>query len=71
LIVTTSPETLAIGNGFPIGAASATAGVTSSAAAATVNMIFRIEVSPFQAGTQGDALGDAQAVLSGIYSSLP
>jgi hypothetical protein len=59
-----SPEALAIGKGAPIGAASAIAGATSKAAQATVNMIFRIEVSPFQAGTQGDAPGDAQAVLS-------
>jgi hypothetical protein len=66
-----SLETLAIGKGPAIGAASPMAGVTSNVAPATVNMIFRIEVSPFQAGTQGDALGDAQAVLSGIYSSLP
>jgi hypothetical protein len=66
-----SPEALAIGKGAPIGAASAIAGATSNAAQATVNMIFRIEVSPFQAGTQGDALGNAQAVLSGIYSSHP
>jgi hypothetical protein len=65
-----SPETLAIGKGPAIGAASATAGVTSNAAQATVNGIFRIEVSPFQAGTPGDALGDAQAVLFQIYSSL-
>jgi hypothetical protein len=45
-----SPETLAIGKGPEIGAASAIAGVTSNAAQATVNMIFRIEVSPFQLG---------------------
>jgi hypothetical protein len=58
-----SPETLAIGKGPAIGAASATAGVTSNVAQATVSIVFRIEVSPFQAGTPGDALGDAQAVL--------
>jgi hypothetical protein len=66
-----SPETSAIGRGPAMGAASAIAGVTSNAAQATVNMFFRIEVSPFQTGTPGDALGDAQAVLSRIYSSLP
>jgi hypothetical protein len=66
-----SPGILAIDNGPATGAASAIAGVTSNATAATVNMIFRIEASPFQAGTQGDALGDAQAVLLRIYSSLP
>jgi hypothetical protein len=66
-----SLETPAIGKGPAMGAASAMAGVTNNAAPATVNMIFRIEVSPFQAGTQGDALGDAQAVLFRIYSSLP
>src|SRR5665213_404905 len=65
-----SPETPAVGEGRAIGAATAIAGVTSNAAPATVNTIFRIEVSPFQAGTPGDALGDAQAVLSRIYSSL-
>jgi hypothetical protein len=46
-----SPETLAIGEGPAIGAATAIAGVKSNAAPARVNMIFRIEVSPFQAGT--------------------
>jgi len=66
-----SPEILAIGEGPAIGAASAIAGVTSNAAQAIVNVIFRIEVSPFQAGTPGDALGDAQAVLFRIYSLLP
>jgi hypothetical protein len=50
-MVMISPETLAIGKGPAIGAASAMAGVTSKAAQAAVNMIFRIEVSPFQAGT--------------------
>jgi hypothetical protein len=70
-MVMISPETLAIDKGPAIGAASAIAGITSNAAPAIVNMIFRIEVSPFQAGTQGDALGDAQAVLFRIYSSLP
>jgi hypothetical protein len=64
-----APETLAIGRGPAIGAASA--GAISNAAQATVNIIIRIEVSPFQAGTPGDALGDAQAVLFRIYSSLP
>jgi hypothetical protein len=68
-MVMISPETSAIGKG-PIGAASAIAGVTSNVAQATVNIIFRIEVSPFQAGTPGDVLGDAQAVLFRIYSSL-
>jgi hypothetical protein len=58
-----SPETLAIDEGPAIGAASAIAGITSNAAPATANRIFRIEVSPFQVGIQGDALGDAQAVL--------
>jgi hypothetical protein len=66
-----SPETLAIRNGPAIGAASAIAGATSNAAPATINMLCRIEVSPFQAGTQGDALGDAQAVLFAVYASLP
>jgi len=56
-----SPGTLAIGEGPAIGAASAMAGVTSNAAPATANMMFRIEVSPFQTGTPGDALGEAQA----------
>jgi hypothetical protein len=58
-----SPGTLAIGKGPAIGAASAMAGLTSKAAPATANIFFRIEVSPFQAGIPGDALGDAQAVL--------
>jgi hypothetical protein len=62
-MVMISPETFAIGKGAAIGAASAIAGITSSAARATANVIFRIEVSPFKAGTPGDALGDAQAVL--------
>jgi hypothetical protein len=62
---------LAIRNGPAMGAASAIAGATSNATPATANVIFRIEVSPFQAGTQGDALGDAQAVLCGVYASLP
>src|SRR3984885_11732229 len=71
LMVMISPETLAIRNGPAMGAASAIAGATSNATPATANMIFRIEVSPFQAGTQGDALGDAQAVLFRIYASRP
>jgi hypothetical protein len=66
-----SPEILAIGKGLAIGAASAMAGVVSNAAPATANMIFRIDVSPFQVGTPGDALGNAQAVLSQVYSSFP
>jgi hypothetical protein len=70
-MVMISLETLATGKGPAIGAASALAGVTSNATPATVNIIFRIEVSPFQAGTPGDALGDAQAVLFRIYSLLP
>jgi hypothetical protein len=70
-MVMISLETLATGKGPAIGAASAIAGVTRNATPATVNIIFRIEVSPFQAGTPGDALGDAQAVLFRIYSSLP
>jgi hypothetical protein len=70
-MVMISPETLAIAKGPASGAAVAIAGVTSNVAQATVNIIFRIEVSPFQAGTQGDALGDAQAVLFRIYASRP
>jgi hypothetical protein len=70
-MVMISPEILAIGKGLAIGAASAMAGVTSNAAPATANMIFRIDVSPFQGGTPGDALGNAQAVLLRVYSSFP
>jgi hypothetical protein len=70
-MVMISRGTLAIGKGPAMGAASAIAGVSSNAAQATASMIFRIEVSPFQAGTPGDALDDAQAVLLPIYASLP
>jgi hypothetical protein len=62
-----SLEALAIGNGAAIGAARAIAGVTSRAAQAAVNMIFRIEVSPFQSW---DTRRYAGRCSSGVVSIL-
>jgi hypothetical protein len=70
-MVMISLGTSAIGKGPAIGAANAIAGVTSNAAQATVNIIFRIEVSPSKLGQPAMRRGDAQAVLFLMYSSLP
>jgi threonine/homoserine/homoserine lactone efflux protein len=68
-----SAGTLGIDKGSAIGAASAIAGLKSSAARTTANMIFivRIESLHCRLGTTGDALADAQALLPGLYSSVP